>query len=58
MPYYTHPDYKIYEFNKKLLQRTEVCVDFFSITEICSLAERSQTFISYPFRHFDLRPYQ
>jgi len=25
MPYYTHPDYRIYEFNKKLLQRTEEC---------------------------------
>ena len=36
MPYYTHPDYRIYEFNKKLLQRTEVCLHqllhlFFSV---------------------------
>ena len=29
MPYYTHPDYRIYEFNKKLLQRTEVCCKHF-----------------------------
>ena len=31
MPYYTHPDYKIYEFNKKLLQRTEVFLNYLKL---------------------------